>query len=90
MKAVVSVPLSFTSEQRQAVWKAAEKARFNILQVISEPAASLLAYGVGQSNKHETLYVILPIFPAGHNQTTIFCTGVAWCIVAVELRWMFP
>jgi molecular chaperone DnaK (HSP70) len=62
MKAVVSVPLSFTSEQRQAVWKAAEKARFNILQVISEPAASLLAYGVGQSNKHETLYVILPIF----------------------------
>ena len=58
MKAVVSVPLSFTSEQRQAVWKAAEKARFNILQVISEPAASLLAYGIGQSNKHETLYVI--------------------------------
>jgi len=57
MKAVVSVPLSFTSEQRQAVWKAAEKARFNILQVISEPAASLLAYGIGQSNKHETLYV---------------------------------
>ncbi len=57
MKAVVSVPLSFTSEQRKAVWKAAEKAGFNILQVISEPAASLLAYGIGQSNKHETLYV---------------------------------
>jgi molecular chaperone DnaK (HSP70) len=55
MKAVVSVPLSFTSEQRKAVWKAAEKARFNILQVISEPAASLLAYGIGQANKHETL-----------------------------------
>nr|WHV00579.1 Hsp70-14 [Daphnia magna] len=55
MKAVVSVPLSFTSEQRQAVWKAAEKARFNILQVISEPAAALLAYGIGQANKHETL-----------------------------------
>lgn len=61
MKAVVSVPLSFTSEQRQAVWKAAEKARFNILQVISEPAAALLAYGIGQANKHETLYVF-PLF----------------------------
>ena len=59
MKAVVSVPLSFTSEQRKAVWKAAEKAGFNILQVISEPAASLLAYGIGQSSKHETLYVKL-------------------------------
>lgn len=57
MKAVVSVPLSFTSEQRQAVWKAAEKAGFNILQVISEPAASLLAYGIGQASKHDVLYV---------------------------------
>lgn len=58
MKAVVSVPLSFTSQQRQSVWKAAEKAGFNILQVISEPAASLLAYGIGQTSKHDALLVV--------------------------------
>lgn len=55
MKAVVSVPLSFTSEQRLAVWKATEKAGFNVLQVISEPAASLLAYGIGQASKHDNM-----------------------------------
>jgi len=55
MKAVLSVPLSFSSEVRKSVWKAAEKAGFNVLQVISEPAASLLSYGIGQANKHDAL-----------------------------------
>lgn len=55
MKAVVSVPLSFTSEERQLVWRSAEKAGFHILQVISEPAASLLAYGLGQASKHDSM-----------------------------------
>ena len=55
MKAVLSVPLCFSSEVRKSVWKAAEKAGFNVLQVISEPAAALLSYGVGQANKHEAL-----------------------------------
>lgn len=55
MKAVLSVPLDFSSEVRRSVWKAAEKAGFNVLQVMSEPAASLLSYGIGQANKHEAI-----------------------------------
>jgi len=55
MKAVLSVPLNFSTEVRKSVWKAAEKAGFNVLQVISEPAAALLSYGIGQANKHEAL-----------------------------------
>jgi len=55
MKAVVSVPLRFSAEQRKSVWRIAEKAGFNVLQVISEPAASLLAYGLGQASKHEIM-----------------------------------
>ena len=54
MKAVLSVPLSFTVEQRKAVWKAAEKTGFSVIQVISEPAAALLAYGIGQATKHDS------------------------------------
>jgi molecular chaperone DnaK (HSP70) len=54
MKAVLSVPLSFTVEQRKAVWKAAEKTGFSVIQVISEPAAALLAYGIGQASKHDS------------------------------------
>lgn len=55
MKAVLSVPLDFTTAQRKTVWKAAEKAGFNVLQVISEPAAALLAYGIGQASKHDSM-----------------------------------
>ena len=55
MKAVLSVPLSFSAEVRKLVWKAAEKAGFNVLQVISEPAASLLSYDIGQTSKHDSM-----------------------------------
>lgn len=62
MRAVLSVPLSFTSEERQVVWKAAKKAGFNVLQVINEPAAALLAYNIGQTSKHDSLYVCVEAY----------------------------
>lgn len=55
MKAVLSVPLNFNGELRKLVWRAAEKAGFHVVQVISEPAAALLAYGIGQTSKHDSL-----------------------------------
>lgn len=47
---VVSVPLSFTSIQRKIVRKSVEDAGFQLLRIISEPAAAALAYNVGQKS----------------------------------------
>jgi molecular chaperone DnaK (HSP70) len=38
--------------------RSAEEAGFEVLQVISEPSAAVLAYGVGLSNLDEEQYVI--------------------------------
>lgn len=47
---VITVPLEFSLEQRELVAKCASKAGFKVAQVISEPAAALMAYGVGQND----------------------------------------
>lgn len=48
LKAVLTVPLGFTQEQRELVNACAEKAGFHTVQLISEPAAAVLAYNLGQ------------------------------------------
>ena len=45
---VLSVPYEFTPSEREAVAKTARQAGFNVVQVISQPAAAALAYGLGQ------------------------------------------
>lgn len=42
--AVISVPTNFTKEQRDALAKAAKAADVDVLQMISEPTAAVLAY----------------------------------------------
>lgn len=42
--AVISVPTNFTKEQRDALAKAAKAADVEVLQMISEPTAAILAY----------------------------------------------
>ncbi|GFS64078.1 heat shock 70 kDa protein 14 [Nephila pilipes] len=46
--AVVTVPLTFTQEQREKVEKAVNEAGFQLLRIISEPSAAALAYNIGQ------------------------------------------
>lgn len=45
---VVTVPLTFTQEQRELVKKAVNEAGFQLLRIISEPSATALAYNIGQ------------------------------------------
>ncbi|MBI5546161.1 MAG: Hsp70 family protein [Deltaproteobacteria bacterium] len=56
LRAVLSVPLDFTEAQRQAVQRAASMAGLEVLELIGEPIAALLAYGLGQ-NKREVVAV---------------------------------
>ncbi|KAH6922901.1 hypothetical protein HPB50_020099 [Hyalomma asiaticum] len=45
--AVVTVPPEFTEEQRQLVASAATKAGFQVLRLVNEPTAAVLAYHMG-------------------------------------------
>lgn len=44
-EAVITTPLHFTHEQKTEIREAAEDAGFDVLRVISQPAAAALAYG---------------------------------------------
>jgi len=50
---VLTVPLSWTGQEREAVAKCAKDAGFNVVQVISEPTAACLSYSLGQVNLNE-------------------------------------
>ncbi|XP_053572472.1 heat shock 70 kDa protein 14 [Bombina bombina] len=46
--AVITVPFDFGEAQKKSLGEAAAAAGFNILRMVHEPSAALLAYGVGQ------------------------------------------
>ena len=45
---VITIPLSYAADKREAVSACAEKAGFRVVQVISEPVAACLAHGLEQ------------------------------------------
>uniref|UniRef100_UPI00398E32BC heat shock 70 kDa protein 14 n=1 Tax=Pristiophorus japonicus TaxID=55135 RepID=UPI00398E32BC len=47
---VITVPLDFGKNQKNVLRQAAQAAGFNVLRLIHEPAAALLAFGVGQES----------------------------------------
>ncbi|XP_067861141.1 heat shock 70 kDa protein 14 [Heptranchias perlo] len=47
---VLTVPLDFGKNQQNVLRQAAQAAGFNVLRLIHEPAAALLAFGVGQES----------------------------------------
>ncbi|OCT87231.1 hypothetical protein XELAEV_18020930mg [Xenopus laevis] len=47
---VITVPFDFGESQKKALGEAASAAGFNILRMIHEPSAALLAYGIGQES----------------------------------------
>ncbi|GLV46003.1 Heat shock protein 68 [Carabus blaptoides fortunei] len=51
--AVISVPAQFNDAQRRAVINAGKIAGFNVLQILNEPTAAALAYGLNNDIKGE-------------------------------------
>ncbi|XP_077120747.1 heat shock 70 kDa protein 14 isoform X1 [Ranitomeya variabilis] len=47
---VITVPFDFGENQKKALGEAAASAGFNILRMVHEPSAALLAYGIGQDS----------------------------------------
>lgn len=53
--AVVTVPASFNNDQRQATKDAATIAGLNVVQILSEPSAAAMAYGLDQQGQKTIL-----------------------------------
>ena len=55
----MTVPLDYTEVQRNIIKNCAIKAGFRVTQVISEPAAACLAYGLGQDDISERYHCLV-------------------------------
>lgn len=55
--AVITVPAYFNDAERTATLHAGQLAGFNVLQVINEPTAAALAYGLDKLNQDQTVFV---------------------------------
>ncbi len=54
---VITVPAYFGMEQRSATKDAGEIAGLNILNILNEPTAAALSYGINNVNKNNTVFV---------------------------------
>ncbi|XP_055509472.1 heat shock 70 kDa protein 14 [Leucoraja erinacea] len=68
---VITVPLDFANNQKNALRQTAQAAGFNVLRMIHEPAAALLAFGVGQEA------------PSGKSNVLVYKLGGSSLSVAV-------
>ena len=56
-KAVITVPAYFKEEQRKATMRAGVKAGLNVVEIINEPTAAIIAYGLtGKGRKNVLVY----------------------------------
>jgi|GEM_PF-610781 len=55
--AVITVPAYFNDAERTATLHAGQLAGMNILQIINEPTAAALSYGLDKLNKDQTVFV---------------------------------
>src|SRR5881397_2179488 len=55
--AVITVPAYFNDAERTATITAGQLAGFNVLQIINEPTAAALAYGLDKLDEDQTIFV---------------------------------
>jgi len=55
--AVITVPAYFSDVERTATMHAGQLAGFNVLQILNEPTAAALAYGINRHGGNETVFV---------------------------------
>ncbi|KAL4617947.1 heat shock 70 kDa protein 14 [Arapaima gigas] len=67
--AVITVPFEFGDMQKNALRQAAEEAGFNVLRLIHEPSAAVLAYGIGQDSPTGKSHVL--VYKLGGTSLTV-------------------
>lgn len=82
---VITVPLLFNEDQRTAMREAAEDAGFNVLRIISQPAAAALAYDIGQNDRTiERTVLVYRLGGTSLDVTVIAVSGGMYRVVATE------
>ena len=72
---VVTVPLDYTADQRNIIRTCATRAGFKVSQVVSEPGAACLAYGLGQEGEEDRYHCL--VFRCGGVSTSVSVVLVA-------------
>ena len=89
MTTVLTVPMDFTDEQRSIAAECATKAGFKVVQILNEPAAAILAYGLGQETPTAESITCL-VFRCGGTSTSVsvarITSGFVTILGAVEKR----
>lgn len=81
--AVITCPAYFGMNERQATKTAGELAGLNVLNIINEPTAAAISYGVSGSDKNETILVYdlgggtfdITVMNISGNNISVVCTG---------------
>ncbi|XP_075713502.1 heat shock 70 kDa protein 14 [Rhinoderma darwinii] len=72
---VITVPFDFGENQKKALGEAAASAGFNILRMVHEPSAALLAYGIGQDS------------PTGRSNVLVYkLGGISLSVTMIEVN----
>ena len=80
---VITCPAYFGMNERQATKTAGELAGLNVLNIINEPTAAAISYGVSGNNKNETVLVYdlgggtfdITVMNIDGNNISVVCTG---------------
>lgn len=80
---VITCPAYFGMNERQATKTAGELAGLNVLNIINEPTAAAISYGVSGSNKNETVLVYdlgggtfdITVMDISGSNISVVCTG---------------
>lgn len=80
---VITCPAYFGMNERQATKSAGELAGLNVLNIINEPTAAAISYGVSGSDKNETVLVYdlgggtfdITVMSISGNDISVVCTG---------------
>lgn len=83
--AVISVPTNFTDKQKQALTAAAKEAGLEVLQLINEPIAALLAYDGRPDAKVSDKIVVVADF-GGSRRSRSRATSRVWCTCHLSRR----
>lgn len=81
--AVITCPAYFGMNERQATKTAGELAGLNVLNIINEPTAAAISYGVSGSDKNETVLVYdlgggtfdITVMSIAGSDISVVCTG---------------
>ncbi|KAJ2902414.1 heat shock 70 kd protein cognate 1 [Zalerion maritima] len=69
--AVITVPTNFSEKQREALIKAANDADLEVLQLVADPIASVLAYDARQESKVEDKMVVVADFGGTRSDVSV-------------------